>query len=243
MDTDYFDNQLKEHEIYISQSKKKQLFAYAEMLIRWNKKINLVGNNSVQDAVDNLILDTLIGWSKMRSKCDDLSKIEILDLGSGGGIVGIPIKIMEETNKVFLLESNKKKCFTLDEIISSLSLSSIITLNTRAEILGRNPDYRERFGIIVVRAVSSIGSLIELSFPLLRKGGWLFSYKSSSVMEEISEAQKSMRAFNGEFSDIKSYKLPKRVKKQSCIVPIKKSGKVDPEFPRRAGIAQKRPKT
>ncbi len=168
--------------------------------------------------------------------------IKIIDIGTGGGFPGIPLKIIFPNLELFLVESVKKKTDFLKLLIDNLNISGIIILRERAEILGQKKDLRERFDIVVSRAVAPLPVLLEITSPFAKVGGTLIAYKGEDVREELRGAKRALETFNLIIDDIYFYRLPIIDHKRSLVF-FEKTKKLSDRYPRRPGIPQKRPLT
>ncbi len=167
-------------------------------------------------------------------------KTKIIDIGTGAGFPGIPIKILFPEIELYLVESVKKKADFLKYLIDNLNISGIIILRERAETLGHEKNLREEFDLVVSRAVAPLPVLLELCAPFSKISGRFVAYKGEDVREELREAEKALELLNLIIEDIYFYQLPKIDHKRSLIF-FKKTGKTPDKYPRRPGIPQKRP--
>ena len=165
---------------------------------------------------------------------------KILDIGTGGGFPGIPLKIFYSDNSFILMDSINKKLEFIKEVIEELSLSDITVVHARAEDLGHDPSYREKFDIVVSRAVANLSSLAELSLPFVKENGLFISYKGSSAKDEIENAKTALEKLGGELFQINDYQLPFGEDKRSLIF-IKKRFHCPNIYPRKAGVPLRKP--
>ena len=181
---DKFLRQLESLNIELDQEQQEKFYQFCELLIEWNKVMNLTG-----------ITDD--------DKVIDLKKVNrIIDIGTGAGFPGIPLKIAFPHLEVVLLDSLQKRIHFLDEVASKLSLQRVITLHGRAENYARGTEYRESFDLCVSRAVAKLAVLSEYCIPYVSVGGHFISYKSGNVDEEIKQAETSIRVLGGMLEDI-----------------------------------------
>lgn len=227
----------------MNEKQRAKLDGYLSQLSSWGRKTNLTGSGKDTLLHNKLVDDSLRGWALIKEHVKLPAGEEILDMGAGGGVVSIPISILEEDKRFFLLESNKKKCFILDEIKRELELKNVQILNYRAELAGRKKHLRERFGVIIVKAVSKLQSLVELAFPLLRTGGALLAYKGDRATEELKDANNALRVLSGTVKGVYPYCINKAESTRPCIVHIEKLEATDSNYPRREGMAQRKPIT
>lgn len=171
----------------------------------------------------------------------DLSVIDrLLDVGTGGGFPGIPLKIINPHLNLFLLESSEKKVSFLREVVSELSLTKVEVLLGRAEDLGKNEDLRESMDLVVSRAVAPLNTLLELTIPFLKVGNLLVAYKGKRVFEEIEEARKALLLLDCEIERVEEYHI-RGIDFKGYLVFIRKKGKTPEKYPRRCGIPFKKP--
>ncbi len=170
------------------------------------------------------------------------NNIKIIDVGTGGGFPGIPIKILFPKIQLTLVESVKKKTKFLKDLIDKLDISGIIIINERAEVVGHDPSFRETFDLVVSRAVASLPVLLEVTACFARVDGEVVAYKSGDVRVELRESVKALELLRLITKDIYFYKLPIIEHKRSLLF-LEKVGKTPDRYPRRPGIPQKRPLT
>ncbi|MCD6362772.1 MAG: 16S rRNA (guanine(527)-N(7))-methyltransferase RsmG [Synergistetes bacterium] len=171
----------------------------------------------------------------------DFSSFEtVLDIGSGAGFPGVPLKIIHPQLKLTLLESSRKKALFLKSLVSELELAGVEVLWQRAEDLGRASEKRESYDLVVARALASLRVLLELSLPLLKIGGILVAYKGKKLKKEIEEAKKALKLLNGTIERVEEY-IIKGIDFKGNLVFIKKEASTPSKFPRRPGIPFKRP--
>lgn len=220
----------------ISEKQINQFLKYYEMLIETNKKMNLTTIVEIDDVIVKHFLDSLL-----LVKITDLSKTHsIIDVGTGAGFPGIPIKIMFPDIKMTLLDSlNKRLCF-LNEVISELELSDIQTIHGRAEDVAKQIDYREQFDMCVSRAVANLAVLSEFCLPFVNTGGVFVSYKSSTSDDEINQAESAIGILGGKIIEKKNVLLPCSEVERTFIC-VKKIKTTNPKYPRKAGMPTKKP--
>lgn len=185
-DLTYFEKILSEWNITLSEQQKRQFLTFYEMLVEKNKVMNLTAITEFEEVIEKHFLDSVSLGAVM-----DLSeKISVLDLGTGAGFPGIPLKIVFPNLKITLADSLNKRIGFLNEVIEELQLEGITAIHARAEELARNEDYREQFDLCVSRAVANLSTLSEYCLPFVSLSGKFVSYKSGDIMEEVEEAKK-----------------------------------------------------
>ena len=171
----------------------------------------------------------------------DLKKpLTLLDLGTGAGFPGIPLKIMFPELKITLADSLNKRLVFLNEVIEALKLKDIETVHGRAEELSRRKDYRESFDLCVSRAVANLSTLSEYCLPFIHTSGKFISYKSGEVEDELKDAKKAVFVLGGEIEDVIHFILPNSDIKRSFVV-INKVHATPKAYPRKAGTPSKSP--
>ena len=163
----------------------------------------------------------------------------VLDLGAGGGLPGIPIVIAWPDIRLTLLESVAKKCSFLEDTAKVLRLPGVAVLEGRAETFGRDPDHRERYDLVLARAVAPLPVLLEYALPFLRTSGHLAAVKGSSAHREIEAAHAALGELSGHIVETLDLESPGQM--PQVVVLVEKTGRMDDRFPRRAGLPSKRP--
>ena len=179
-----FEQKLNEMGIQLSERQYQQFNNYFELLIEWNKVMNLTGITEYEEVNEKHFVDSL-----SIVKAVDIGSIEtVMDVGTGAGFPGIPLKIAFPHLKVTLLDSLNKRIKFLDTVISELKLEDIHTIHGRAEDYARKEEYRENFDLVVSRAVANLSTLSEYCLPYVKTGGLFIPYKSGEIEEEVKNA-------------------------------------------------------
>lgn len=231
---DKFKAGLEKLNINLSDEQLAQFITYYEMLIEKNKVMNLTAITEYDEVIEKHFLDSI-------SLCQvyDLSKeVTILDMGTGAGFPGIPLKIAFPEIKITLADSLNKRIKFLDEVVEELGLTKVETVHARAEELARNKSYRENFDLVVSRAVANLSTLGEYCIPFVKEGGYFISYKSGEIEEEVEAAKKAIKILGGQIKDI--YKFDLSDQKRS-FVKIEKLKTTPKTYPRKAGTPAKMP--
>ncbi len=229
-----FEHGLNELGITLSEEQMQQFLTYYEMLVEKNKVMNLTAITEFDEVVEKHFLDSL-----SLVKAYDLTKpVRILDLGTGAGFPGIPLKIAFPELEIVLADSLNKRILFLDEVIAELGLQKITTVHARAEELARNKEYRETFDLVVSRAVANLASLSEYCVPFVKLGGKFISYKSGEIEEELTNAKRAIFLLGGKTEEVVKFDLYEQ--KRSFVL-IKKEKGTPKTYPRKAGTPTKSP--
>lgn len=234
--SDRFLKQLDLLGVQLKEEQQEQFFHFYELLVEWNKVMNLTGITDYEEVNEKHFVDSLA-----LAKVMDLRRVDrIIDIGTGAGFPGIPLKIVFPHLEVVLLDSLRKRVHFLDEVIQKLGLQKISTLHGRAEDYARMPEYREKFDLCVSRAVANLAVLSEYCIPYVRVGGYFVSYKSGNIDEEIKQAGTSIRVLGGNLEAVEKFCLPQSEIERS-FVKIYKESSTKNKYPRKAGVPGKNP--
>ena len=227
---------LEELQIELSDNQIQQFIRYYEMLVEKNKVMNLTAITEFDEVIEKHFLDSL-----SLIKVYDLKKeVSVMDMGTGAGFPGIPLKIAFPNLKVTLADSLNKRILFLQEVIEKLGLKDIDALHARAEELGKNKEYREKFDLVVSRAVANLSSLEEYCVPFVKIGGNFISYKSGKIDEELAQAENAVKILGGKVQDVVKFPLMDTDMDRSFVV-IKKMKPTAKKYPRKAGLPAKEP--
>lgn len=228
-----------ETEVAISERQLKQFALYGNWLREWNERFNLTAVTDWREIFVKHFLDSAYALISIeRKQCVE----SVLDLGSGAGFPGVVWKILRPDLRVTLCDSLRKRTQFLKFVTDGLGLSSVVILHARAEELGRQGDFRERFASVTARAVARLPVLIELASPLLQVGGNFYGLKGPTSLQEISEAEHAFGVLRCALQCVDHYVLPFDSGGRSVIT-ITKTGSTPARFPRRPGDAARHPIT
>ena len=236
MDYQILEQKLGELGIKQDQNQLERFHKFYQLLIEWNKVMNLTGITEYEDVVEKHFVDSL-----SIIKAIDLSGIHtVIDVGTGAGFPGIPLKIAFPHLRVVLLDSLNKRIKFLDEVISQLGLTEIRTIHGRAEEYARKEEYREQFDLCVSRAVSNLSTLSEYCLPYIQVGGIFVPYKSGEIDDEVEQSKKAVRILGGNIKEVMKFELPGTDIHRSFVL-IHKEQHTQKKYPRKAGMPGKEP--
>lgn len=229
-----FTDELEKLSITLSDGQLEQFRIYYEMLIEKNKVMNLTAITDFNEVLEKHFLDSV---SLIRAK--DLNQpITVLDLGTGAGFPGIPLKIVFPALKVTLADSLNKRVLFLQEVIDKLKLEDIEAIHGRAEDLAREKNYREQYDLCVSRAVANLSTLSEYCLPFVKLGGEFISYKSGDCEEEVAAAKAAVFLLGGKIKDTIKFELGESGRSFIKVEKVKGTPKT---YPRKAGTPSKKP--
>ena len=223
----------KDYGISLTEEKEKKLCLFYYFLTEYNNRINLTSITEEKEVWIKHFLDSCIGEEFFTENAS------VIEIGSGGGFPSIPLKIIRSDLKFTLCDSTGKKCEYIKEAVNYLGLENVEVVCARAEDLGKNPVYREKFDVVTARAVARLNTLSEYCLPLVKQGGKFVAYKGEAE-EEVNEAKNAVEILGGKISDIKKTELPFGSGERNIIV-IDKIKKTPPSYPRGNGKERKKP--
>lgn len=229
-------NAAEEYGISLSETQLRQFDRYQELLVEWNQKMNLTALTEPKDvAIKHMIDSVSVYDEKWFSEC-----MSVIDVGTGAGFPGLPLKILCPSLKVTLLDSLNKRVKFLETVVSELGLRDIVCVHARAEEAARQKQYREKFDAVVSRAVARLPILAEYDLPFVRVGGFFAAMKGAKYEEEAEEAKKAVKLLGGGETVLREIKLPGLEDKRGIIY-IRKEKKTPSVYPRKAGTPEKNP--
>lgn len=235
-DTQILNEGCRQLGISLTEEQTEQFMLYYEKLIEVNRVMNLTAITEFEDVMRKHFLDSLT-----LVKAVDIKNVKrVLDLGTGAGFPGIPLKIAFPDTEFVLLDSLNKRVKFLYNIIDICRLNKIQAVHGRAEELAGKKEYRESFDLCVSRAVANLSSLSEYCLPYVEKGGLFVSYKSGNIQEELETAGYAIQILGGRIKDTVKFKLPGSDMDRSLVV-IEKIRETPARYPRRAGIPSREP--
>lgn len=220
-----------ENGINISEQEENKFYIYMMNLIEWNQKINLTAIKEEKDIIIKHFIDSIIINDKITGE-------RMMDIGSGAGFPGIPLKIMNDNLKVTLLDSVNKKVNFMNDSINKIGLEKIKAIHARAEEIAHEKVYREQYDVVVSRAVANMSTLVEYMIPFVKVGGKCLCLKGPNSDEEIELAKNAIKKLGGKIEDVISYKIEDN---ERCLVIISKIKSTEQIYPRKNGKALKEP--
>ena len=226
----------RQYNVTLTDFQLQQFITYYEMLIEKNKVMNLTAITEYEDVVYKHFVDSI----SIVKYFDFKNCQKMIDVGTGAGFPGIPLKIVMPEIEICLMDSLNKRINFLNEVITQLKLEKITAVHSRAEDLGRNNNFREKFDVCVSRAVANLSTLSEYCTPFLKKDGYFISYKSGNIEEEIINCQNAFKELHCTPETIEKFNIEGTDYNRSLVI-IKKTGKTGNQYPRKSGIPAKKP--
>lgn len=227
---------VKELSIVLNDKQIQQFEQYYNILVEWNKVMNLTAITKYEEVIEKHFLDSLTIVDAI-----NMEKIEtLIDVGTGAGFPGIPLKIAFPHLKVTLLDSLNKRIKFLNEVIDLLELDDIKTIHGRAEDYAKQAEYREQYDICVSRAVANLATLSEYCLPYVKVDGLFVPYKSGEIAEELKSSEKAVSILGGKVEEVVKFQLPGTDIGRS-FVKIHKIKETKKKYPRKAGMPTKEP--
>ena len=220
--------------INLSEIQLKQFYNYMNLLIEWNKKVNLTAITEP----DEIILKHFVDSLTISKYISDGTKV--VDVGTGAGFPGIPLKIVRQDVDITLLNSLQKRINFLDEVINELDLEKITTIHSRVEDLAKIKEYREKIDLAVSRAVANLSTLLEYMLPFVKENGLCICMKGPNITQEVEDSKKAIEILGGKIEKIEKINLPGSEIERNIIL-IRKINKTPNKYPRKAGMPAKQP--
>lgn len=219
---------------HISQKQSEDFYKYMKLLIEWNNKINLTAITDEKEIILKHFIDSITINKYLKGK------ESVLDIGTGAGFPGMPLKILNNDINFTLADSLNKRIIFLEEVCKELELKNINCVHGRAEELGNNVNYREKYDIVTSRAVAKLNVLLEYMLPFVKIGGECICMKGPNIKEEIEEIDYALKVLGGKIKEVKNMFLPNSDNERNIIV-IEKVHSTPSKYPRKAGIPTKQP--
>lgn len=235
---DNLKNILEKESIKISENSIEKFEIYRNLIIEWNEKINLTAITDNYGMNIKHFLDCLL---LTKTSLFDENK-KVLDVGTGAGFPAIPLKIYNENLDITMLDSLNKRIKFLNVVIENLNLKKISTVHARAEEFGKKAEFREKFDIVVSRAVASLSLLLELTVPFVKLEGFFIAMKGPQYKEELEGSKNAMKKLGCNLEKVFSFKISQgeEVSERNILI-FKKTENTKPNFPRNMGQIKKKP--
>jgi len=212
---------------------------YREIMVTWNKVMNLTSIIEQDEVEVKHFLDSV---ACIIESLKNEKTVDVIDVGTGAGFPGLPIKIVYDNINITLLDSLNKRINFLNEVVSELGLENVHCIHGRAEDYGKDENYRETYDFCVSRAVADLAVLCEFCMPFVKVGGYFVSQKSKKVLEEVEKSRNAIEILGGEIVEIKEVQVP-FLEADRHLVVIKKVKETPEKYPRRSGMPLKKPLT
>lgn len=229
-----FNEYLKELDLKLEKNQIEQFYNYMQILIEWNEKMNLTAITEEKEIIIKHFIDSLTIYKYLSNEKS------IIDVGTGAGFPGIPIKILKPEMEIVLLDSLNKRVKFLEEVINKLELKNIVAVHGRAEDFGKNINYREKFDVVTSRAVANLPTLLEYLAPFVKVNKKCICMKGQDVEEELKKAKKAIDLFGLKVQEMDTFLLPRTDMRRNLVV-LDKVKSLDKRFPRKAGMPAKEP--
>lgn len=225
-----------EYGIALSDKQMEQFNRYFELLVEWNEKINLTAITEPKDVAIKHMIDSITAYEEKLFT----EGVSVIDVGTGAGFPGLPLKIFCPGIKLTLMDSLNKRIKFLQTVVEELGLTEVECVHARAEEGARNKKYRESFDIAVSRAVARLPILCEYCLPFVKKGGHFIALKGMQYNDEAIEAAKAIKVMGGSKTEIRPVKLPE-LDDTRAVITITKTMPTPKAYPRKAGTPTKNP--
>ena len=235
-----FQKDLEQFHIYLNDRQSEQFLQYFHLLKEWNSFMNLTAIIEFNEVLKKHFVDSV----SLINAVPDLQEksYSLIDVGTGAGFPGVPLKIVFQNLKITLLDSLNKRVQFLNEVVHILNLQDIEVIHGRAEDYAKPGKLRESFDLCVSRAVANLTTLSEYCLPFVKKGGCFISYKSEKITEEFHDAKQAIEILGGKYERQVEFKLPDSDIYRNLFI-IKKKNDTPLKYPRKAGLPLKDPIT
>ena len=229
---EYFIEEAEKNKIEFKEEKLDDLYKYMQGVLEWNEKINVTSITDEKMFIVKHFLDSLTVSSIIKEKNS------IIDIGTGAGFPGVPLKIMNEDKRITVIDSINKKLNIIRDLTEKLNLTNLEIIHTRAEDLANKKEYREQYDIAITRAVSNFSTILEYMLPFVKVGGLAICMKGPNYKEELSEGKKAIEVLGGKLKEIKTIK---KDEEERNLIIIEKKEETPKKFPRGQGKPLKEP--
>ncbi len=209
---------------------------YNDLLVAWNEKVNLTAITAPQEVAVKHVVDSLSCYDEKYFP----AAAAVVDVGTGAGFPGLPLKIYRPDIRLTLLDSLNKRLNFLREVIERLGLTGVEVVHARAEEAGRQKDHRDRYTVATSRAVARLNALAEFCLPFVAVGGHFVALKGAQYREELDEAGRAIAALGGEVAEVRPVRLP-GLDDSRAVIYTRKVSPTPAAYPRRPGLPEKKP--
>ncbi len=239
--TEFFEKNAAAYGITLSEKQLAQFMKYYELLVEWNSFMNLTAITEFDEVILKHFLDSItLGYAFSKTNASFTGVEKLIDIGTGAGFPGIPLKIVYPDMQITLLDSLNKRIKFLDTVIAELGLSGIEAIHGRAEDFSKPGQLREQYDVCVSRAVANLSTLSEYCLPYVKEGGYFVPYKSEKTQDEIQSAGNALQILGGEIKDQVEFNLAETDIYRNLIF-IHKCKKTPAKYPRKSGLPAKEP--
>ncbi len=228
-----FAEEANKNKITVSDEEIENLYKYMVGIIEWNDKVNVTAITDEKLFIVKHFIDSLLINHYLQGK------ESIIDIGTGGGFPGVPLKILNKEKKFTLIDSVNKKLNVIRDLSEKIGLENLEIIHTRAEDLASKKEYREMFDVATTRAVSNLSTILEYMLPFIKVGGIAICMKGPNYNEELEEARKAIEILGGKFEKIETFNLEGEMERN--ILVIKKVKNTPNKFPRGQGKPLREP--
>ena len=219
--------------IFLNEEQINKFIKYKELLKEWNEKINLTAITDDEEIIIKHFIDSLTVEKYIEKDAS------IIDVGTGAGFPGIPVKIVRDDIKLTLLDSLNKRILFLQEVLNQNDIENAICVHGRAEDFGKDLKYREKYDVVTARAVANMSTLLELCLPFVKIGGKFICMKGNNI-EELDEAKKALEILGGKIEKVENFIIPDTDIERNIII-VRKENEIPKQYPRKAGTPAKQP--
>lgn len=233
---DILNNAFEKEGFPLTEEENEKFQIYYDTLIEWNQKINLTAIEEPTEVAYKHFVDSVC----LKRVVKELKGKKMIDIGTGAGFPGVPLKIMEPGLDLTLFDSLNKRIVFLQELCSKLDLKGVKAVHGRAEEFGIKPEYRAKYDIVTARAVARMPVLLEICLPFVKKGGIFIALKGPELEKEIEESKHALKELGGKVVDVQEFTLADGLYTRNLAV-VKKVQDTPKKYPRKAGTPQKKP--
>lgn len=230
------ESKVKDLSLVLNEKQKRQFEDYYRILVEWNNVMNLTAITEYEEVIEKHFIDSL----SIVNVIDFCKIYNVIDIGTGAGFPGIPLKIVFPKIQITLLDSLNKRVNFLNEVIEHLNLTDIHAVHGRAEDYAKQKEYREQYDLCVSRAVANLSTLSEYCLPYVKIHGFFIPYKSGDIDDELQKSERAVNILGGSVNEVIRFQLPGTDINRS-FVKIRKIKSTAKKYPRKAGLPSKEP--